>query len=517
MEGGVAVIIGAGPAGLTAALELVRRTRIHPIVLEAGEAFGGLARTVMFRGNRMDAGGHRFFSDSDRVLNWWLELMPLMEQPAAGTHVSYRNRRRELAGAPVAGEGNGERVMLVRPRKSRIYFERKFFDYPLTRDVLLKLGAGRGARFAASYAAARLRPRRPARTLEEFFISRFGRQLYQTFFKAYSEKVWGVPCSEISAEWGAQRVSGLSLGKAAFAIVRDRLSGVYRSNSQSAEAPQSEYFLYPKHGPGQLWEYTAELVRRGGGEILLGWRVDRLLCQEGRVRAVEAVGPAAIRRRFDVDWVCSSMPVRQLIRALTPSAPAEVLSIGEGLVYRDFIAIGLVVRRLLQTEPDGSALRDTWLYIHEPGVQMGRIQIYNNWSPYLVADPAQTFIGLEYFCYRTDSLWRMDDHELIRLAVAEAERIGMLGSADVLDGHVVRMPDSYPAYCGTYRHFEIARHYLDEIANLYPIGRNGMHRYNNQDHSMLAAMTAVDAIAGGGSDKRGLWRIEADRREPARA
>jgi protoporphyrinogen oxidase len=521
-----AIIIGAGPAGLTAALELLRRSgktpegapAIRPIVLEADDSVGGISRTVRYKGNRMDIGGHRFFSKSDRVMQWWLDLMPIADEGAGHAVISYQNRHRSLKALHVHTEPEAdlELVMLVRPRRSRIYFLRRFFDYPitLTADTLSKLGLRRTVRVGTSYVKSRLHQRRPEKSLEDFLINRFGRQLYLTFFKSYTEKVWGVRCDQISAEWGAQRIKGLSLTRAVThflkraVIIRPKGSDLAQKHTETSLIEQ---FLYPMHGPGQLWEHVADLICQQGGEVLTGWRVDRIETDGAhRVVAVEAQNRQGERRRFNADFCFSTMPVVELVRGLDQTPPANVREVVDGLMYRDFITVGLLVDRLLVTEPDGSPLKDTWIYVQEPDVLIGRLQIFNNWSPHMVADPAKFWIGLEYFCSQTDKLWQMPDAELIEFATRELAKIGIIDAADVRDGHVVRVPKTYPAYFGTYDRFDEVRAWLDPFANLFLIGRNGMHKYNNQDHSMLTAMTAVDNILAGITDKSALWEINTE-------
>jgi protoporphyrinogen oxidase len=510
-----ALLIGAGPAGLTAALEFLRRSDIHPIVLEASQEIGGISRTIRHNGNRIDIGGHRFFSKSDRVMNWWMDLMP-PEATADTRHaLRYQNKQRDLAASrSTPSPETTDLVMLVRPRKSRIYFLRRFFDYPikLTGDTLSKLGLVRTIRIGVSYLKARIFPRKVEKSLEDFLVNRFGRQLYLTFFKSYTEKVWGVPCERISAEWGAQRIKGLSLTTAILHFFKK----VFASSKEQAiqqkgtETSLIEKFLYPKYGPGQLWEHVAEQIRARGGEVLLGWRATRLFVEGQSITAVEAVNDTGERRRFAADYVFSTMPVRELIDAMDTPIPAEVREVSDGLQYRDFITVGLLVNRLTVREADGGPLKDNWIYIQEPDVLVGRLQIFNNWSPYMVADPAKTWIGLEYFCYQTDALWKMQDEDLKKFAIAEVEKIGILRAADVVDGHVVRVPKTYPAYFGTYDRFHVIRDFLDRFRNLYLVGRNGMHKYNNQDHSMLTAMTAVDNILAGVWDKNNVWSINTE-------
>ena len=514
-----AVIIGAGPAGLTAALELCRKSSIHPIVLEAGNRIGGLSCTICHNGNRIDLGGHRFFSKSDRVMDWWTEIMPVAAD-GANSSISYQNRQRPLSGprSPLLGS-NQDRdcVMLVRPRKSRIYCMRSFFDYPLSLSpaTLRRLGLARAARILASYTKTRLRPRRSEKSLEDFLINRFGRELYLTFFKSYTEKVWGVPCEQIPAAWGAQRIQGLSLTKAAAHFFR-KLAAWKRNSAglrqKDSETSLIERFLYPKYGPGQFWERVAALVQQGGGEVRMGWRVTGVhveKCSNGgeRVVAVTARNPQGEPVAIRGDYFFSTMPVRELLRAIDAPVPAEILAISDGLQYRDFIVVGLLVDRLLITEADGSPIRDTWIYIQEPDVLVGRLQIFNNWSPSMVADPSKMWIGLEYFCSESDALWTMSDAAIAKLAVKELASIGILNEEDVRDFCAFRVPKTYPAYFGTYERFDEIVRYTERIKNLFLVGRNGMHKYNNQDHSMLTAMMAVENILAGVESKRNLWEV----------
>jgi protoporphyrinogen oxidase len=515
LKDGKAIIVGAGPAGLTAALELLRKTRIQPIVLEADAQAGGISRTVVYKGNRMDIGGHRFFSKSDRVMQWWLDLMPVEAGSGPEGELRYQGQQRSVPQpAQAIHPEDNDLVMLVRERKSRIYFLRRFFDYPikLTVDTLAKMGAVRTLRCGLSYLRSALGPRRAEKSLEDFLINRFGRQLYLTFFKSYTEKVWGVPCDKISAEWGAQRIKGLSLRAVVMHFLKTRFAS--RKNHDIAqkqvETSLIEKFLYPKLGPGQLWEHVADLVRAQGGEIHFGLKMDRVHVEDGKVVAVEAVNQAGERSSFAGDYFFSTMPVRDLVEALDAPVPAEVAEVSSGLMYRDFITVGLLARKLTATNADGSKLTDNWIYVQEPDVTVGRLQIFNNWSPYLVSDPEKVWIGLEYFCYETDPVWKLSDEQMAKLAIAEVERIGILKAADVEDWHVVRVPKTYPAYFGSYDRFDIIRHFVDSFENLFLVGRNGMHKYNNQDHSMLTAMTAVENIAAGITSKDNLWAINTE-------
>ena len=441
-----AVIIGAGPAGLTAALEFCRRSDIKPIVLEASNRIGGIACTVQHNGNRMDVGGHRFFSKSDRVMDWWAEIMPVEDEERGGElAIGYHNEemlvKKTGENARVPAQARDEDcVMLVRRRRSRIYFMRSFFDYPLSLSMgtLRRLGPVRTIRVIWSYAKAQVFKRRPEKTLEDFLINRFGSELYLKFFKSYTEKVWGLPCDQISAAWGAQRIRGLSLVSAA----RHFLKKVFRLNDRNdlyqknSETSLIERFLYPKYGPGQLWERVAGLVQSSGGEVRPGWRAEGVHVEsrsDGAMYAtsVDARTPEGNLVCIRGDFVFSTMPIRELIGAIDAPVPEEIREIADGLMYRDFITVGLLVDRLLLTERDGSTIKDTWIYVQEPDVLVGRIQIYNNWSPYLVSDPSKVWIGLEYFCYDTDVLWKKADEELARFAIEEVARIGILRADEV--------------------------------------------------------------------------------------
>jgi len=525
-----AIIIGAGPAGLTAALEFCRRSSIRPIVLEAGNRIGGLSCTIRYNGNRIDIGGHRFFSKSDRVMDWWTSLMPIeTEEGQEEFAIRYQNQQRTVG---LAGRNNGRSrsgvgvaedpdcVLLVRPRKSRIYFMRSFFDYPLSlsADTLKRLGLLRTLRIGLSYMKAHLFQRKPEKTLEDFLINRFGQELYRTLFKSYTEKVWGVPCEQISAAWGAQRIKGLSLRNAVSHFFKKMFDGGKKPpdiKQKDSETSLIEQFLYPKLGPGQLWEHVADLIEERGGDIRLGWRVTGLNVETGydgidRVVSVEARTPKGELVRLKGDYFYSTMPIRELLRAIKAPIPEEVHAISDGLVYRDFITVGLLVDRLLINEPDGSRIKDTWIYIQEPDVLVGRMQIFNNWSPHLVSDPSKVWIGLEYFCYDTDALWNKSNEEVIKFAIEEVARIGILNPAEVRDSCVYRVPKTYPAYFGTYERFDEIIRYMDRFENLFLVGRNGMHKYNNQDHSMLTAMVSVDNILAGITDKSNLWEINTE-------
>jgi len=516
----IAVIIGAGPAGLTAAHELLAQSDIKPIVLEASQAFGGISRTVQHNGNRIDIGGHRFFSKSDRVMDWWAAMMPVQSTESSSVEIQYQGKRRSVE-APEDGPDprQVDNVMLIRCRKSRILFLRQFFDYPLSLSLstIRSLGTLRVSRMGLSYLRSCLRPIRNEKNLEEFLINRFGRELYLTFFKSYTEKVWGVPCNEIDASWGAQRIKGLSIRKAVVHALLKPTKKIswFRSKGDVAqkdvETSLIERFLYPKYGPGQMWETCAEKIIDGGGEIRMGYRAVRLNVIGQQVKNVvarnETTGDEVI---LNVDFVLSTMPVSELIRAFD-DAPDEVREVSEGLVYRDFITVGLLLKRTNQIVAGEEKLTDNWIYLQEPDLTAGRLQIFNNWSPWLVADSANTWLGFEYFCSEDDELWARSDSDLKDLAIEELVDIGLANAEDVIDSIVIRVPKAYPAYFGSYDRFDTLRQWIDEYSNLFLIGRNGMHRYNNQDHSMLTAMTAVENIISGRADKSNIWEVNTER------
>lgn len=509
-----AVIIGAGPAGLTAAFELLRRTDIHPVVLEQSDAIGGIAQTSSYKGNRIDLGGHRFFSKSDRVMEWWLARMPLQRTADPAFMIGYQGQSRAV-GAGEAGPAPEatDRVMLVRERRSRIYWRRQLFEYPLrfSLDTVRKMGPIRMVKAGVSYLRAAAFPIRPEKTLEQFLINRFGRELYHTFFQAYTEKVWGVPCREIPADWGAQRIKGLSITRAlAHAIARPFRRGA-DVGQKGTETSLIEKFLYPKYGPGQMWEIVADDVRQGGGEVHTGVRVTGFRVEAGRIVEVHAQPRSGgDSLHVPADFVFSSMPIDELVRGLGDAVPTDVRAIAEGLVFRDFFTVGLLVHRLRLTDPGGGPVRDNWIYIQEPDVLVGRLQIFNNWSPYLVADPSKTWLGLEYFCNASDEIWSRPDARLIELGRDELAKINIIDAKEAIDGCVIRMRKTYPAYFGAYARFGAVRTALDRFENLFCIGRNGQHRYNNQDHSMLTAMLAVDYLVDGRPPKAAIWDVNVE-------
>jgi len=516
------VVIGAGPAGLTAAYELATAGYRNITVLEATDEIGGLSRTVRYGGNRIDIGGHRFFSKSEWVMQWWLNMLPVADESephslsakAGPAMLSYQGKSAKLS-LDEQARASGDAVMLVRDRISRILFAGKFFDYPLKLNVetAWKLGPVRCMLFGLSYAKAQLFPRQPETTLEDFFINRFGTRLYHQFFREYTEKVWGRPCTQISAEWGAQRVKSLSVGKALLHAIRQAIFP--KGKSRVEQTSLIEHFLYPKLGPGQMWETVAERLSAMGVTIKMNSPVARLRLRDGAIGEVDyREGSNGATQTLRADQVISTMPIRELVRGLDGPVPADVVQIATDLEYRDFITVGLLYSKLARRDDrkiDGRVdIPDNWIYVQEPGVKVGRVQIFNNWSPYLVKRQDQVWVGLEYFCTEGDSLWETSTDDLIALGKREMAEIGLADEADNLDGVAIKMPKAYPGYYGSYEHFPKVREYVDSIPNLFLIGRNGMHRYNNQDHSMLSAKAAVECIKSGSSDKSAIWAINID-------
>ena len=531
----IAIIAGAGPAGLTAAYELLKRTDIHPIVLESTNAIGGIAQTFNYKGNRIDIGGHRFFSKSDRVMKWWFNILPKQGKPAADdmekNHdvdfvaeaiVDFLCPECGVSGKKAAPDPEKEdQVMLQRPRLSRIYYHKNFFPYPIgiTLTVARRLGILNTALIGFSYIKAQIVPVKQETYLDAFFINRFGRRLYETFFKDYTEKVWGVPCNQIRADWGAQRIKGLSLKRAVTHAIKDLLTSDFKKAQQERETSLITRFFYPKYGPGQMWETVTEQIRACGGEVRMKRRVVGVKWkEESGKRKVTSVTIESVdtgeTEEVPCDYFFSTMPIRHLVGMMHPKPDDRVCEVAEGLVYRDFLTVGLLLKKLHvqeQGRKPSTSVPDNWIYVQDGGVNVGRIQIFNNLSPYMVADRKNsTWIGLEYFVNEGDKLWVMPDQDLITLGIGEMEKIGFARKEDILDACVLRMPKAYPAYFGSYDQLGVIQDFTCGIENLYLIGRNGMHRYNNQDHSMLTAMTAVDNIAAGRTDNRNIWDVNVE-------
>jgi protoporphyrinogen oxidase len=463
------VIIGAGPAGLTAAYELARRGE-KATVLEADNVVGGISRTVERDGWRFDIGGHRFFTKVPEVEALWHEILP-------------------------------DEDFLTRPRMSRIFYNGAFFDYPLKAGSALKgLGIFEAIRCVLSYVWARIRPPKDQTTFEGWTTARFGSRLYRIFFKTYTEKVWGVPASEIQADWAAQRIKNLSL----FGAI---VNALLPKRGQTDITSLIEQFEYPKFGPGMMWERAQTLVEGAGSSVVMNAPVEKIRHQGGRAIAVGTGG--ASPKEYKASHVISSMPITALVRVMDPPPPAEVLAAADGLTYRDFLTIALVV-------PESAGFPDNWIYVHSPDVKLGRIQNFGSWSPYMVQD-GRTCLGLEYFVYEGDELWNSADEDLVELGKKELAALGLVNPDDVQAGYVVRMPKAYPMYDDTYKaNVDVIRNWIAEcVPNVQPVGRNGMHRYNNQDHSMYTAMLAVENIFGAHHDNWNV-NVEADYHEERR-
>ena len=500
----IAIIAGAGPAGLTAAYELLKQTDIKPIIFEKTDAIGGISQTVQYHGNRMDIGGHRFFSKSDRVMDWWQQVMPLQAKPSKDDILLQET---EKAFAPTGPDPEKEdRTMLLRRRVSRIFFLRKFFDYPISmkKETFLNMGFVRMMRAGFGYLWACVH-KLPETSLENFYINRFGRPLYEMFFEDYTTKVWGVHPSKLGADWGSQRVKGLSI----IAVLKDMWRKNFgKKDNAEVETSLIEQFIYPKYGPGQLWELVAKDIEQMGGEIRL----------ETAVTEIRVNGERLTVNGIECDYFLSTMPIKDLIPAIKGiDIPKEVQQIAAELPYRDFITVGLLVNKMkIKNETKlrtyAERVPDTWIYIQERDVKIGRLQVFNNWSPYLVKDYENTmWIGLEYFCTEGDALWNMPADDFISMAKSELAKIDIIDEKDVLDACHVKIQKAYPAYYGSYYQLDTVRRFLDTIPNLFCLGRNGQHRYNNMDHSMMTAFETVDAIKNGQiEDKNAIWNVNTE-------
>jgi protoporphyrinogen oxidase len=505
-----AVIIGAGPAGLTAAYQLLKEIpNCRVTVFEETERSGGISTTIEHHGNRIDLGGHRFFSKSKAVNDLWQTLLPLQGAPAKDDSL-LGTQKDFAAGGPDPEES--DRVMLIRRRVSRIFYRRAFFDYPISvkPQTFINMGLVNTIKAGFSYLYSSIK-KRPEHSLEDFYINRFGKQLYKMFFEDYTEKVWGVHPSRLDASWGAQRVKELSILK----ILKDAFLKIFIRGYKTDSASLIESFVYPKRGPGQLWEAMAERVTELGGSIMYNARVTGITCADNAVTSV-MVERGGKTETVPCDYLFSSMAVKDLIAAMGSAVPPSVQRIAAVLPYRDFITVGLLVKKLkLQNKTHlatvSNIVPDCWIYIQERDVKIGRLQIFNNWSPYMVADLEHTvWVGLEYFCNEGDALWAMSRDKFIAFAIDELVKINIIDKDDVLDAVQVKIKKTYPAYFGAYSEFGTVRAFLDGITNLYCIGRNGQHRYNNMDHSMLTAIEAVNVLKSGGGDKSAVWNVNTE-------
>lgn len=507
-----AVVIGAGPAGLTAAYELVDKAEdIEVIVLEESEHMGGISKTVNYKGNRMDMGGHRFFSKVDEVNEWWDMMLPMQGSPAS----DYKT-----LGITVPLKENGpdpekvDETMLMRQRVSRIFYNKKFFDYPISLkpETFTNMGLLTTIQVGFSYLASVFH-KREEKSLEDFYINRFGKKLYSMFFERYTENLWGRHPSVIAPDWGSQRVKGLSIA----AILKDMFSKLLPGKkNRKVETSLIEEFKYPKLGPGELWDVTAAKVISKGGKILKNHKAVRLVKDENNhIKEVVCMTPEG-EVSFEADIVISSMPVKDLVAGMN-DVPEDMRTIAEGLPYRDYLTLGVLVPKLLLNNKTkhktiGNIIPDNWVYVHDRGIHMGRFQIYNNWSPYMVKDLENTvWVGLEYFCYENDEWWNMSEDEFAKFAIEDMVKLGLIDSADsVLDYHEEKVKKAYPAYFDTYERMDELTAYLNTIDNLYCVGRNGQHRYNNLDHSMCTSFETVKNILSGRTDKSNIWSVNTE-------
>jgi protoporphyrinogen oxidase len=457
------VIIGGGPAGLTAAYQL-SKAGVESVVFEKEPTVGGISKTVSYRDYHFDIGGHRFFTKIDQVDQMWRDIL--------------------------------QDDFLERKRLSRIHYDKKFFYYPLRPfNALSGLGLWNSFLILGSYLFSRLNPSKQEETFEQWVSNRFGKRLYHIFFKTYTEKVWGIPCNEIRAEWAAQRIKGLSL----ITAIKDSLMKSQNNShgKQNVIKTLVDQFHYPKLGPGMMWRRVAQKIHDNHSKVHLEAEVTGIICSEGRVKAVEVERSGKLERIFGTDFI-SSMPIRELVQKIKPPVPKEILDAANNLTYRDFLTVALIINKK-------DVFPDNWIYIHDPDVKVSRIQNFKNWSPYMVPDQSKTCLGLEYFCFEDDALWKMSDRDLIHLGIREMETLGFVDQGDVLDGSVVRMPKAYPIYDSKYSDsVETVREYLDNICNIHLVGRNGQHKYNNQDHSMLTGMMAAENVLGANHD---LWEV----------
>ena len=500
------VIIGAGPAGLTAAYELLSsRKDIDVTLLESGSIPGGISATVQCCGCRMYLGGHRLFSKDERIMNWWKNIMPVQSKPACDDKLLCRKKPYAKG---TADPEKSDSVLLIRDRVSHIYYKNKFYDYPveLSAKMLHDLSLPLTAKVLCSYLRSCVK-KLPETNLENFYINRFGRELYKMFFEGYTQKLWGKHPRDISAQWGAQRVKGLSLT----AVMKDTLHKLIGSKkSSNTETSLIEQFWYPKLGAGQMWQTVADKVTAMGGHILYDRKVTGIKTHGGRIVSVTCGSET-----FTADECISSMPISELAQAM--GAPDDIRSVADSLPYRDLVIVGLLVKdlRLRNTSKKRTVrgtVPDCWIYVQDKRVKLGRLQVFNNWSPYIVSEPFEKlWLGAEYFCSSGDGISEMTDKQLAALAAKELRKIGILGNSPVLDFHAERVSKAYPAYFGAYDRFGTVRNYLDRFDNLWCVGRNGQHRYNNMDHSMMTAIEAAKAITSGIRDKNPVWSVNTDK------
>lgn len=503
------VIVGAGPAGLSAGYQLLsQRQDVRVIIIEQDRQVGGISKTVEYRGNRMDLGGHRFFSKIKDVKEIWEQMMPVQGVPIR-SDLEYRQKDMY----PGTADPNTEdEVMLLRRRISRIYYNSCFFDYPVTvsLETLKKLGFIKSAQCAAGYLWSCVFKKK-GNSLEDFYINRFGKPLYELFFKDYTTKLWGVSPAQLDSSWGAQRVKKLSLSKVIFDFIAKTFNKNYKTNDTSL----IEEYHYPKLGPGQMWQTMAQKIRERGGQIRLETACEGIICDGKRIQAVQVKDAQEQIETIQCDYLLSSMPVKDLVAKLKTDVPESVMQTAQALPYRDFVTVGVLVDKVcLENKTDMKTLLDIppdcWIYVQDQAVKMGRIQIFNNWSPFMLKDATSTvWLGLEYFCEEGDSFWSKTEEQISALAISELQEMGIIAKGNVLDSVVLRQKKAYPAYFGAYARFDEVKDYLMSFINLFCIGRNGQHRYNNMDHSMMTGILAAKCIVGQ-ADPRDIWNVNTE-------
>lgn len=507
------VVIGAGPAGLTAAYELLKKGNEYNVtLLEASADIGGISKTVVHNKNRMDIGGHRFFSKDEKVTAWWDEIMPVQGSPSYDD-IKLGRKTNLVTGGP--DPEKTDRVMLIRNRVSRIYYKKKFFDYPISMKpaTFENMGFSSTVKAGCSYIKSSI-SKKEENSLENFYINRFGKVLYSMFFEAYTEKLWGRHPRDISADWGSQRVKGLSI----FAIIKDMFTKLFKKNdSKNVETSLIDEFFYPKYGPGQLWEAVAADIREMGGKILVNSRVAGIEVGENNTIKSVVYNEGDEEKILEGDIFISSMPLKNLVAGMK-NVPEALAQIADGLLYRDFTTVGLLLDKLnlvneTKLKTLGNITPDCWIYVQDAGVKLGRIQIFNNWSPYMVENPEKNiWVGLEYFCNEGDDFWNMSDDECVNYAVDELVRMDIIsGKSAVLDSHRERVEKAYPAYFDTYKDIDKLIEYINKFENLYCVGRNGQHRYNNMDHSMATSFEAVENIVNGVKTKDNIWSVNTEK------
>ena len=506
-----ALIIGAGPAGLTAAYELLTKSKdIEVVVFEESDCLGGISKTVNYKGNRMDMGGHRFFSKIPEVNAWWDHMLPMQGHPTYDDIILHRPM-------PVAEGGpdpeKEDRVMLTRHRVSRILFDTKFYDYPISLkpETFKNFGLLTTLKVGFSYLGSMFH-KLPEDNLENFYINCFGRKLYSMFFEYYTENLWGRHPSEIDASWGAQRTKGLSI----MGILKDFFGKLFKVKNRKVNTSLIEEFKYPKLGPGQLWDVTAAEVEKLGGTIIKNAKVTRVHKNANNVLTSLTYEKDGQELTMEGDYFISSMPVRDLVGGMN-DVPADAARIAAGLPYRDYMTLGVLVPKInlvnkTSIRTVNNIVPDCWVYVQDRNVKLGRFQIYNNWSPYMIKDLEHTvWIGLEYFVNEGDEYWNMTEEEFAKIGVSEMIKLGLIDSPDVvLDVHMEKVKKAYPAYFDTYDEMDRLVDYLSSIENLYCVGRNGQHRYNNIDHSMVTSFEAVKNILTGSKDKKNIWSVNTE-------